>query len=470
LIERPQLQTAMATLSQAILHHWIRERIENASWYHTFEVWPGIVTPGVRELNAPRLLDEAGVPADLSGKRALDIGTWDGPVAFELERRGASVVALDIQDPDETGFNAAREIRQSRVQYVRGSVYELSRLVCGRFDVICYLGVFYHLKDPVTAFEQICAALEPDGQVLFEGECLRDYAETLEGDPVRGKLVGDVADSALPLALCAPGQFKERPNYFIPNLAGLRSWAKAGGLEIVRHAFTEAPECRPFPTQRVWGVAVKLPPALSVEKVTQEGSTIFVAGSGFARETAINLFCKDGARTINLGGLDPDGKPLIPLTVHSPSLVSFRLPRKFRPGPAYVQALNPPYFDNVNSGVGPAGAFELRDAGVNAAVAPTVEGVRQQGSTIVVTGSGFTHQTAINLFCDQHGVQINLGGLDAQDAPLIPVTIHSPTLLSFTVPEGAPAGPAYLQALNPPFTDNFNSGTGPGGSFELRAL
>ncbi|HEY2104139.1 MAG TPA: class I SAM-dependent methyltransferase [Candidatus Binataceae bacterium] len=350
----------MPTLSHQILHHWIRKRIATVSWYHTFEVWPGILTPGVRELNARRLLDEAGVAADLSGKQALDIGTWDGPAAFEMERRGASVVALDVQDPDATGFNAAREIRQSRVRYVQGSVGELSRVLSERFDLICYLGVFYHLKDPVTAFEQICAVLQPNGQVLFEGECLRNYAETVDGAPVRDQLVTSVAQSDLPLALCAPGQFKERPNWFIPNLACLRSWAAAGGLEILRHVFIEDADCRPFPAQRIRGVAMKKPQALSVEKVAQEGSTIFVIGSGFNHQTAINLFCKDAGAEINLGGLDPEGKPLIHLTVHSPTLMSFAVPNGVLAGPAYVQALNPPFRDNLSSGTGPGGSFELR--------------------------------------------------------------------------------------------------------------
>jgi tRNA (mo5U34)-methyltransferase len=348
------------TLSQGILNQWIRERIAKVSWYHSFEVWPGIVTPGVLVLNARQFLDEAGVPTDLSGKRALDIGTWDGPVAFELERRGASVVALDVQDPNDTGFNATREIRQSKVEYIQASVYELTRVLSAPFDLICYLGVFYHLKDPVKAFEEISAVLEPDGEAIFEGECLRNYAENLDGEPISGEFVARLADSDLPLALCAPGQFKERPNWFIPNLACLKSWAQAGGLEIIRHDFIEDPDRVPFPSQRVWGVAVKAPAALSVDKVTQEGASIFVLGSGFTHDTAINLFCKSGERDVNLGGLDPEGTPLIPVTVHSPTLLSFTVPEAAQPGPAYVQALNPPFIDNLSSGTGPGGSFELR--------------------------------------------------------------------------------------------------------------
>jgi len=219
--------------------------------------------------------------------------------------------------------------------------------------------VFYHLKDPVKAFEELCAVLEADGQLIFEGECMLNYAETLEGKAVRGESVEQLAASDVPLALCAPGQFKERPNWFIPNLACLRSWAAAGGLDIVRHAFIEDPARRPFPIQRVWGVAVKSPVTVAVNKVTQEGSTVFVIGSGFTQETAINLFCRTGEGDINLGGLDIEGKPLISIIVHSPTMLSFAVPDAALPGKAYVQALNPPFNRNFNSGTGPGGSFVL---------------------------------------------------------------------------------------------------------------
>jgi hypothetical protein len=38
------------------------------------------------------------LPADLTGRRALDVGSFDGFSAFELERRGADVVAIDVED------------------------------------------------------------------------------------------------------------------------------------------------------------------------------------------------------------------------------------------------------------------------------------------------------------------------------------------------------------------------------------
>src|ERR1700678_4471248 len=70
----------------------------NPVCYHTIELPGGVTTPGQSDLRkqARRLL-----PADLRGKRALDVGTFDGFWAFELERRGAEVVAIDIGRVEE---------------------------------------------------------------------------------------------------------------------------------------------------------------------------------------------------------------------------------------------------------------------------------------------------------------------------------------------------------------------------------
>jgi len=63
-----------------------------------------------------------------------------------------------------------------------------------------------------------------------------------------------------------------------------------------------------------------------------------------------------------------------------------------------------------------------------------------------------------------------LGGLDPQGDSIIPVTFHSPAMLSFTAPDGADPGRCYIQAGNPPFTERLHSGTGLGGSFVLEAF
>ena len=74
----------------------ITQRVEDLGWYHTLELPGGQVTEGLFDLRNP--MHHYGLPERMDGMRALDVGTWDGFWAFEMERRGAEVVALDLDD------------------------------------------------------------------------------------------------------------------------------------------------------------------------------------------------------------------------------------------------------------------------------------------------------------------------------------------------------------------------------------
>ena len=75
----------------------------------------------------------------------------------------------------------------------------------------------------------------------------------------------------------------------------------------------------------------------------------------------------------------------------------------------------------------------------------------------------------INFFNKQGAIVVNLGGLKPGGTPKIPLTFSggSSTSFKFTKPAGAVAGPAYVQALNPPFVPFTSSGNDPGGAFTL---
>ena len=124
-------------------------------WHQRWEIFQGIFTPGRNSVEM--MLDKSAVPVDLSGKRVLDVGTFNGCCAFECEPRGASeIVALDLQTPDELGFTALKaELRSTRVRFHRGSVYHLDPEEIGTFDVILFFGVLYHLRYPLLAIDQL---------------------------------------------------------------------------------------------------------------------------------------------------------------------------------------------------------------------------------------------------------------------------------------------------------------------------
>src|ERR1700693_2036102 len=122
-------------------------------WYHSIELPNGEVIQGIQSLAQQRLrLRQFLIPEDLRGKRVLDIGAWDGWFSFEMERRGASVVAVDAVKSEK--FLHARELLGSKVEYHIADVYDMRPSELGVFDIVLFLGVLYHLKNPVLALER----------------------------------------------------------------------------------------------------------------------------------------------------------------------------------------------------------------------------------------------------------------------------------------------------------------------------
>ncbi len=152
--------------------NYIEEKISSVSnWFHRIEVAPGIFTPGSQDTEG--LLSHLKLPSDLSGLRVLDVGARDGAFSFECEKRGAAqVVALDYTTPDSTGFLIAKELLNSKVNWVTGNVYEIDKLNLGKFDLVLFLGVIYHLRHPYLAIDKIHDILNVGGQVVVESHIL----------------------------------------------------------------------------------------------------------------------------------------------------------------------------------------------------------------------------------------------------------------------------------------------------------
>jgi tRNA (mo5U34)-methyltransferase len=161
-------------------------------WHQRWEIEPGRFTPGRNDVAA--MLDAVEFPKRLDGMRVLDIGAWNGCFSFECERRGAAdVLAIGPEPAECTGLAVLRDYLGSRVRYQLGSVYDLDPQRVGRFDIVLFFGVFYHLRHPLLGLDNIRRVC---GQTLyFESELLPDHgAAPIMQFFARDELSGDYSN------------------------------------------------------------------------------------------------------------------------------------------------------------------------------------------------------------------------------------------------------------------------------------
>jgi len=222
---------------------------DELQWYHTIDLGHGVVTKGVGvQPTGPEILP------DVSGRSVLDIGAWDGKFSFLAERAGASrVVALDHyawgvdflargaywaeciekgvfpdQSRDETdfwqpdlpgrrGFEFAAAALGSAVEPVVADFQTVDLGGLGQFDVVLYLGVLYHMKEPFTCLERLRAVTKE--VAVIETEAV--HVEGLDHEA----LLQFHAGSSLRT---------DFGNWYVPTIAALHNMCRAAGFAQVR--------------------------------------------------------------------------------------------------------------------------------------------------------------------------------------------------------------------------------------------
>lgn len=207
----------------------LREIAAAEGWYHTIELAPGVVTDGMFD-HRP-YVERYGLPQSLAGMRVLDVGTFEGFWAYEMERRGAEVVALDVpriqqldwpprMRPAEDGergdrFRAAAAALGSSVEWVGMSVYDAEpERLGGTFDLVFCGSVLIHLRDPALALERMAGLCH--GRLIFADE----YSRRLEW---------------VPRMLLAEFKSGTHMTWWRPTTRTWISMIKLAGFEDVRH-------------------------------------------------------------------------------------------------------------------------------------------------------------------------------------------------------------------------------------------
>ncbi len=225
------------------------------SWWHSIDLGHDIVTPGVKTVEALESNLLAMQLPPLAGKSVLDIGAWDGYFSFAAEHMGARrVVALDhyvwsmdliaqvqhfhechaqgrkppqweevpsVWRPDELpgkrGFDTVHRALGSQVEsHVEDfMIADLDQL--GTFDVVMYLGVLYHMKDPLRALERLA-------KVTSEVAVIETAAYAVPGFEHQSMCEFYASDELN----------ADSTNWWAPNLTALTGLCQAAGFDRVK--------------------------------------------------------------------------------------------------------------------------------------------------------------------------------------------------------------------------------------------
>jgi len=118
--------------------------------YHQIDLGDGLIIKGEYDLS--KVLHHYNLPADLSGKTVLDIGTAAGFFALECTKRGADVTAIDLWPPYT--LNELKRALGIEFKYVQKSIYDLDACF-GKFDLVICGSLLLHLRDIFGAIQKI---------------------------------------------------------------------------------------------------------------------------------------------------------------------------------------------------------------------------------------------------------------------------------------------------------------------------
>jgi len=192
---------------------------------------------------------EGSLPADLSGARALDIGCNAGYYSFQLADRGAEVLALDLDEHYlQQGHWAARHLDpEGRVTFRQGSVYDLAE-VEGRFEVVLFMGVLYHLRYPLLALDVV--AEKVGGTLVLQTLTMPgEEPEATPGDLEIGER-RKLLEPGWPRAAFIEHKLAGDPtNWWAADPACVEAMARSAGLRVVDRPAHEFWICEPNPSE-----------------------------------------------------------------------------------------------------------------------------------------------------------------------------------------------------------------------------
>ncbi len=183
----------------------IRQGINDLGpWFYRFEFGGGIETtpaipPAVVDIFDTRLrmvnsAVDAHFGARLPQVDCLDIGCHEGFYSLAMARRGVKhVTAVDAREENlKRARFVASAMGVSGIEYRLGRVETLSAELGRKFDLTLFLGVLYHVEDPMRCLRQVAAVTGElcvlETQVVDEVEGFAEWGSREWTRPYQGIL------------------------------------------------------------------------------------------------------------------------------------------------------------------------------------------------------------------------------------------------------------------------------------------
>jgi tRNA (mo5U34)-methyltransferase len=184
------------------------------------------------------------IPADLAGRSVLDIGCNAGFYSMEMKRRGAGrVLAIDFDDDYLAQARFAADVNGLDIEFAKLSVYDVAS-IGERFDVVLFLGVFYHLRYPLLALDLINAYVADD---------LLIFQSMQRGDPEIAAVRENYGfwdtdhfnEPGYPKLHFIEHRYADDPtNWWAPNCACVEAMLRSAGFKIIDHPEQEVFICQ----------------------------------------------------------------------------------------------------------------------------------------------------------------------------------------------------------------------------------
>jgi len=193
----------------------------------------------------------AALPHDLSGQTVLEIGCNAGFYACEMKKRGAErVLGIDFDERYLAQARLAAEVQDLDIEFRQLSVYDVAQLG-EKFDLVLFMGVFYHLRHPLLALDLIREHVAAD--LLVFQSMLRGPANL--PNVARDYPFSETAifeQPGYPRMLFVEHNYCGDPtNWWIPNRAAVEAMLRSAGFHILAQPEEEVFLCRINPQSHV---------------------------------------------------------------------------------------------------------------------------------------------------------------------------------------------------------------------------